>query len=161
MSWQVCTFGANFWTHRTVFISVMERSPLSFTGKHKSVSNILILAETGASLKNATVPLDTTDPFVGPVTMATSSSENHVDAAGALNGDNSRITLRKSGSGMIGKAKLNTIKITLTLVGVFLACWTPYYVICLWWATDVHSVCTRTTGHAVQGGHKDWINLPK
>ncbi|TRY76820.1 hypothetical protein TCAL_03506 [Tigriopus californicus] len=29
-------------------------------------------------------------------------------------------------------AKLNTIKITLTLVGVFLACWTPYYVICIW-----------------------------
>ena len=40
--------------------------------------------------------------------------------------------LRQSTPGMIGKAKLNTIRITLTLVGVFLTCWTPYYVICLW-----------------------------
>ncbi len=41
-------------------------------------------------------------------------------------------TLRKSAPGMVGKAKLNTIKITLTLVGAFLACWTPYYVMCMW-----------------------------
>ena len=33
---------------------------------------------------------------------------------------------------------MNTIRITLTLVGVFLACWTPYYVICLWLVTTVN-----------------------
>ncbi len=43
-----------------------------------------------------------------------------------------QVPLRQSAPGMVGKAKMNTIKITLTLVGVFLACWTPYYVICLW-----------------------------
>ena len=42
------------------------------------------------------------------------------------------IVIRRSNPGMIGKAKLNTIKITMTLVGVFLACWTPYYVLCIW-----------------------------
>ena len=42
------------------------------------------------------------------------------------------VVLRQSTPGMVGRAKLNTIKITLTLVGVFLACWTPYYVMCLW-----------------------------
>jgi hypothetical protein len=40
--------------------------------------------------------------------------------------------IRRTNPGMIGKAKLNTIKITVALVGAFLACWTPYYVMCLW-----------------------------
>ena len=53
-------------------------------------------------------------------------------AAAAESADNCGAFLRKSTPGMIGKAKLNTIKITFTLVGVFLACWTPYYVMCLW-----------------------------
>ena len=44
----------------------------------------------------------------------------------------SSVALRKSAPGMVGRAKLNTIKITLTLVGAFLACWTPYYVMCMW-----------------------------
>lgn len=48
------------------------------------------------------------------------------------NNNGGSVPLRQSTPGMIGKAKLNTIKITLTLVGVFLACWTPYYVICIW-----------------------------
>ena len=53
-------------------------------------------------------------------------------AAAAAAATGSTDGLRKSTPGMIGKAKLNTIKITFTLVGVFLACWTPYYVMCLW-----------------------------
>ena len=40
--------------------------------------------------------------------------------------------MRRTNPGMIGKAKLNTIKITVALVGAFLACWTPYYVMCIW-----------------------------
>ena len=40
--------------------------------------------------------------------------------------------IRRTNPGFIGKAKLNTIKITVALVGAFLACWTPYYVMCIW-----------------------------
>ena len=42
------------------------------------------------------------------------------------------LEMRRTNPGMIGKAKLNTIKITVALVGAFLACWTPYYVMCIW-----------------------------
>ena len=63
-----------------------------------------------------------------------SSANAAVAAANTLSASSpTPMTLRQSTPGMIGKAKLNTIKITLTLVGVFLACWTPYYVICLWY----------------------------
>ena len=44
--------------------------------------------------------------------------------------------VRRTNPGFIGKAKMNTIKITIALVGAFLACWTPYYVMCIWY------VCT-------------------
>lgn len=44
--------------------------------------------------------------------------------------------MRRTNPGMIGKAKLNTIKITVALVGAFLACWTPYYVMCIWFWAD-------------------------
>lgn len=40
--------------------------------------------------------------------------------------------IRRTNPGVIGKAKLNTIKITIALVLAFLACWTPYYVMCIW-----------------------------
>jgi gonadotropin-releasing hormone receptor len=40
--------------------------------------------------------------------------------------------MRRTNPGFIGKAKMNTIKITKALVGAFLACWTPYYVMCIW-----------------------------
>ena len=40
--------------------------------------------------------------------------------------------IRRTNPGVIGKAKLNTIKITLAMVGAFLACWTPYYFMCIW-----------------------------
>ncbi len=42
------------------------------------------------------------------------------------------LEMRRTNPGMIGKAKLNTIKITIALVAAFLACWTPYYVMCVW-----------------------------
>ena len=41
--------------------------------------------------------------------------------------------VRRTNPGFIGKAKMNTIKITIALVGAFLACWTPYYVMCIWY----------------------------
>ena len=40
--------------------------------------------------------------------------------------------IRRTNPGVIGKAKLNTINITVALVGAFLACWTPYYFMCIW-----------------------------
>jgi hypothetical protein len=63
-------------------------------------------------------------PNPDPETMTTSSRKPSAAST--------PIVIRRSNPGMIGKAKLNTIKITMTLVGVFLACWTPYYVLCIW-----------------------------
>ncbi|CAM1293345.1 GNRHR (predicted) [Pycnogonum litorale] len=45
---------------------------------------------------------------------------------------NSSPQLRRSGTGNIGKAKIQTIKMTSVIVTAFVVCWTPYYVICLW-----------------------------
>ena len=44
--------------------------------------------------------------------------------------------IRRANPGFIGKAKLNTIKITVALVGAFLTCWTPYYFMCIWYVSD-------------------------
>ena len=40
--------------------------------------------------------------------------------------------VRRTNPGFIGKAKMNTIKMSIAMVGAFLACWTPYYVMCIW-----------------------------
>uniref|UniRef100_A0A1B6LW18 G-protein coupled receptors family 1 profile domain-containing protein n=1 Tax=Graphocephala atropunctata TaxID=36148 RepID=A0A1B6LW18_9HEMI len=39
---------------------------------------------------------------------------------------------RRSSLGFLGRAKSRTLKMTVTIVTVFLVCWTPYYVICVW-----------------------------
>ena len=47
--------------------------------------------------------------------------------------------VRRTNPGFIGKAKMNTIKMSIAMVGAFLACWTPYYVMCIWWVHSPHS----------------------
>ena len=37
------------------------------------------------------------------------------------------------GSGVIGRAKMKTVKIMGILVLGFVLCWTPYYVMSIWW----------------------------
>lgn len=44
--------------------------------------------------------------------------------------------LRRSGTGNIGRAKVKTLKMTLIIVIAFILCWTPYYVMCLWYWFD-------------------------
>lgn len=43
------------------------------------------------------------------------------------------LQLRRSGAGNIGKAKIQTIKMTFVIIITFIVCWTPYYVISLWY----------------------------
>lgn len=39
----------------------------------------------------------------------------------------------------LGKAKIRTLKMTVIIVFVFFVCWTPYYVMCLWYWFDRES----------------------
>lgn len=39
---------------------------------------------------------------------------------------------RRSSLGFLGRARSRTLKMTITIVVVFLVCWTPYYVMCVW-----------------------------
>lgn len=52
---------------------------------------------------------------------------------------NNMNTFRRSGLGALGAAKTKTLKMTITIVVVFLICWTPYYIISVWFWTDSHS----------------------
>ena len=47
--------------------------------------------------------------------------------------------VRRTNPGFIGKAKMNTIKMSIAMVGAFLACWTPYYAMCIWWVHSPHT----------------------
>lgn len=40
--------------------------------------------------------------------------------------------MRRSGVGILGRARARTIKMTVTIVLVFFTCWSPYYCYCLW-----------------------------
>ena len=46
----------------------------------------------------------------------------------------SQVTI--SSKGVIGRAKIRTIKVTGVLVLGFILCWTPYYSMTLWWWVD-------------------------
>ncbi|KAK6643574.1 hypothetical protein RUM43_005084 [Polyplax serrata] len=46
---------------------------------------------------------------------------------------------RRSNAGFFGRAKIRTLKMTVTIVFVFIICWTPYYVMCLWYWYDKES----------------------
>jgi len=40
--------------------------------------------------------------------------------------------LRRSGTGVLNRARARTLKMTFVIVLVFIMCWTPYYIISLW-----------------------------
>jgi len=40
--------------------------------------------------------------------------------------------LRRSGAGVLNRARTRTLKMTVVIVGVFIFCWTPYYIITMW-----------------------------
>ncbi|XP_017473984.1 PREDICTED: gonadotropin-releasing hormone receptor-like isoform X1 [Rhagoletis zephyria] len=46
---------------------------------------------------------------------------------------------RRSNDDVLGRAKKRTLKMTITIVIVFVICWTPYYIICMWFWIDKHS----------------------
>ncbi|XP_060601483.1 adipokinetic hormone/corazonin-related peptide receptor variant I-like [Ruditapes philippinarum] len=47
--------------------------------------------------------------------------------------------LRRSAVGNIERARSKTLKMTLVIVGVFVFCWTPYYVLAVWYWFDRES----------------------
>lgn len=49
------------------------------------------------------------------------------------NGSQSGDGLRRSGAGVLNRARARTLKMTVVIVLVFIFCWTPYYIITLWW----------------------------
>ncbi len=115
---------------------------------HRKGVNVIVSNGGGIELSAGDVDVRVADPVVMNRRLLRSQSVSVNEVNGLHlnnNGGNQSLddemavaaaaALRQSAPGMIGKAKLNTIKITLTLVGVFLGCWTPYYVICLWYVT--------------------------
>ncbi|KAH8403002.1 hypothetical protein KR222_002916, partial [Zaprionus bogoriensis] len=47
---------------------------------------------------------------------------------------------RRSNDDVLSRAKKRTLKMTITIVIVFIICWTPYYFICMWYSWDRSSV---------------------
>eukprot|EP00095_Tigriopus_kingsejongensis_P011396 maker-scaffold68_size422247-snap-gene-2.13 protein:Tk11396 transcript:maker-scaffold68_size422247-snap-gene-2.13-mRNA-1 annotation:"adipokinetic hormone receptor isoform x3" len=47
--------------------------------------------------------------------------------------------LRRSGAGVLNRARARTLKMTVVIVCVFIFCWTPYYIITLWFLIDKDS----------------------
>ncbi|XP_076181422.1 adipokinetic hormone receptor isoform X1 [Ptiloglossa arizonensis] len=47
--------------------------------------------------------------------------------------------IRRSSMGFLTRAKIRTLKMTVIIVAVFFICWTPYYVMSLWYWIDRHS----------------------
>ncbi|XP_050401059.1 adipokinetic hormone/corazonin-related peptide receptor variant I [Patella vulgata] len=50
-----------------------------------------------------------------------------------------KIGLRRSAMGNIERARIRTLKMTLVIVGVFVLCWTPYFLLSAWWWFDRES----------------------
>lgn len=47
---------------------------------------------------------------------------------------------RRSNDDVLSRAKKRTLKMTITIVIVFIICWTPYYIICMWYWIDKSSI---------------------
>ena len=58
------------------------------------------------------------------------------NGAAAANGPGE---LRRSGAGVLNRARARTLKMTVVMVCVFIFCWTPYYVISMWWVVILFS----------------------
>ncbi|XP_072746865.1 adipokinetic hormone/corazonin-related peptide receptor variant I-like isoform X1 [Anoplolepis gracilipes] len=44
--------------------------------------------------------------------------------------------IRRSSSGFLSRARVRTLKMTITIIAVFIICWTPYYVMSVWYWFD-------------------------
>ncbi|KZC14062.1 PREDICTED: gonadotropin-releasing hormone II receptor-like [Dufourea novaeangliae] len=53
-----------------------------------------------------------------------------------------RDKIRRSSMGFLTRAKIRTLKMTVIIVAVFFVCWTPYYVMSLWYWIDRQSAYT-------------------
>lgn len=40
--------------------------------------------------------------------------------------------IRRSSSGFLSRARVRTLKMTITIIAVFIMCWSPYYVMSVW-----------------------------
>lgn len=49
------------------------------------------------------------------------------------------VSLRRSGPENLNRAKSKTLRMTIIIVAVFIMCWTPYYILCLWFLFDSQS----------------------
>ncbi|XP_049877285.1 gonadotropin-releasing hormone II receptor-like [Pectinophora gossypiella] len=58
--------------------------------------------------------------------------------------------MRRSGVGILGRARARTLKMTVTIVLVFFTCWSPYYFYCLWYWIDKDSL--KKLDPAIQKG---------
>ncbi|KAK0083285.1 hypothetical protein PV326_006820 [Microctonus aethiopoides] len=47
--------------------------------------------------------------------------------------------MRRSSLGFLGRAKIRTLKMTIIIVVVFFVCWTPYYIMSVWYWIDRES----------------------
>lgn len=54
----------------------------------------------------------------------------------------SNTTIRRSSVQILGRAKRRTLRMTITIVIVFVVCWTPYYIISIWFWIDPISANT-------------------
>ncbi|XP_065209395.1 adipokinetic hormone/corazonin-related peptide receptor variant I-like [Planococcus citri] len=57
-------------------------------------------------------------------------------------------SFRRSGLGFLGRARSRTLKMTIIIVVVFIICWTPYYVMAVWFWIDDSSA--KKIDHKVQ-----------
>ncbi|XP_070162740.1 adipokinetic hormone/corazonin-related peptide receptor variant I-like isoform X2 [Polyergus mexicanus] len=44
--------------------------------------------------------------------------------------------IRRSSSGFLSRARVRTLKMTITIIAVFIICWSPYYVMSVWYWFD-------------------------
>ncbi|KAL6437056.1 hypothetical protein ACFW04_004986 [Cataglyphis niger] len=44
--------------------------------------------------------------------------------------------IRRSSSGFLSRARVRTLKMTITIIAVFIMCWSPYYVMSVWYWFD-------------------------
>ncbi|OXA61383.1 Gonadotropin-releasing hormone II receptor [Folsomia candida] len=65
--------------------------------------------------------------------------KRHKESKGQMNSRNGGDGLRRSGIGNIGKAKEKALKMTAVIIIVFFVCWTPYFLISLWYFIDEDS----------------------
>ncbi len=66
-----------------------------------------------------------------PDSNVASNGHGPDNGGGALNGSVGG-GLRRSGAGVLNRARVRTLKMTVVMVCVFIFCWTPYYIVVLW-----------------------------